>query len=511
MAQAKKEMAPTLDQVAWYIKSSYPAIQIQTSEYERVIPELRTVAQKLKFEFYEWNVLDGICRNGRSEDEATSDPLEALKFLRNLRIPEKSIVVFKDFHFHMSSPESVEAIRQLVDIFKASSRSMVFLSPVVEVPRELDKLVVLVEHQLPTKAALEIILRESFEYSAKAVSKMSDEDIDKILDAARGLTAFEAENALAMGFSKHGSFNVATVHEQKKQAISKSQMLEYYETSDNMDGVGGLENLKGWLLQRRMAFTEKAREYGLPAPKGILTVGIPGCGKSLTAKATANAWELPLLRFDVGRVFAGLVGASEANMRNAIKVAEAMAPCVLWIDEIEKAFAGVSSSGSTDSGVTARVFGNLLTWMQEHKEMVFVFATANKVFDLPPELLRKGRFDEIFFIDLPDEEERLKIWEIHLKNKHRDPAKFDLKTLVTKSRDFTGAEIEQALISGMYSAFYKGTEVTDFHCEKALMDTVPLSRQMAEQIDKMRTWASNRAVRATAVKDEAVSKTRKQV
>jgi SpoVK/Ycf46/Vps4 family AAA+-type ATPase len=288
-------------------------------------------------------------------------------------------------------------------------------------------------------------------------------------------------------------------------------MLEYYETSDNMDGVGGLENLKGWLLQRRMAFTEKAREYGLPAPKGILTVGIPGCGKSLTAKATANAWELPLLRFDVGRVFAGLVGASEANMRNAIKVAEAMAPCVLWIDEIEKAFAGVSSSGSTDSGVTARVFGNLLTWMQEHKEMVFVFATANKVFDLPPELLRKGRFDEIFFIDLPDEEERLKIWEIHLKNKHRDPAKFDLKTLVTKSRDFTGAEIEQALISGMYSAFYKGTEVTDFHCEKALMDTVPLSRQMAEQIDKMRTWASNRAVRATAVKDEAVSKTRKQV
>lgn len=507
----KKEMSVTLDQVTWYIKSSYPAIQIQTGEYERVLPELQSVAQKLKFSFFEWNILDGIREDGKTLDDSTSDPLEALKYLRSLRIPEKSIVVFKDFHFHMSSPESVEAIRQLVDLFKATNRVMVFLSPVTEVPRELDKLVVLVEHQLPTKADLEVILRESFEYSSKAVGKMTPEEIDTLLDAARGLTAFEAENALAMGWSKHGSFNVATVHEQKKQAISKSQMLEYYETSDSMDGVGGLDNLKEWLLKRRMAFSEKARAYGLPAPKGILTVGIPGCGKSLTAKATANAWELPLLRFDVGRVFAGLVGASEANMRNAIKVAEAMAPCVLWIDEIEKAFAGVSSSGSTDSGVTARVFGNLLTWMQEHKETVFVFATANKVFDLPPELLRKGRFDEIFFIDLPDDVEREAIWRIHISRKGRDPEKFDLKTLVAKSRDFTGAEIEQALASGMYSAFYKNSEVTDFHCEKALMDTVPLARQMSEQIDKMRSWCQNRAVRATAIKEESSSKGRKQI
>lgn len=497
-----------LNQIEWYVKSSYPAILVQTQEYERVIPELEYLCDKTllgKVQFYTWNLLDGFVHKRKPIADESSDPLEALKMLRANKIPEKSVIVFKDFHFHMAGPESIEAIRQLIDICKSTNRFMIFLSPVPEVPRELDKLIVLVEHQLPTKAELEIVLREGLEYSSKVTEKMKKEELDQVLDAARGLTAFEAENSFALAYARNKKIDVETIHQQKKQAIQKSQMLEFYETGEKMEHVGGLENFKNWLIQRKLAFSEKARKYGLPAPKGILAVGIPGCGKSLTAKATANAWELPLLRFDVGRVFAGLVGASEANMRNAIKVAEAMAPCVLWIDEIEKAFAGISSSGSTDSGVTARVFGNLLTWMQEHKETVFVYATANDVTKLPPELLRKGRFDEIFFIDLPNEEERESIWKIHLTRKGRNPEKFEkgMKDLVEKSADFTGAEIEQALVSAMYSAFYKDSEVTDFHCMKALMETVPLSRQMAEQVDKMRSWAKNRAVAATPVKEEA--------
>jgi SpoVK/Ycf46/Vps4 family AAA+-type ATPase len=256
--------------------------------------------------------------------------------------------------------------------------------------------------------------------------------------------------------------------------------------------VGGLDALKGWLGRRGAAFSEAARRFGLPEPKGLLLLGVQGCGKSLTAKAIAAQWRLPLLRLDMGRIFSGLIGSSEENLRRAIRVAESVAPVVLWVDEIEKGLSGTRSSGSSDGGVTARVFGALLTWLQEKTAPVFVVATANQIHDLPPELLRKGRFDETFFIDLPGAEERREILAIHVARRGRDPARFDLDRLAARADGFSGAELEQAVLSGLYEAFAEGVDLSHAHLERAVAETLPLSTTMREEIDALRSWARTR-------------------
>ncbi len=255
--------------------------------------------------------------------------------------------------------------------------------------------------------------------------------------------------------------------------------------------------LKEWLQKRAVAFTQEAREFGLPAPKGMLLLGVQGCGKSLCAKVVANLWQLPLLRFDMGRMFGSLVGSSEENVRRAITVAESVAPAVMWVDEIDKAFAGSPSSAVTDGGTTARVFGTFLTWLSEKTAPVFVVATANDVSQLPPELLRKGRLDEIFYVDLPSPEERKEVFRIHLSKRRRDPDKFDLDALAEGSRGFSGAEIEEAIISALYDAFYDKSEITTAHILEALSQTVPLSRTMDEKINALRAWAAGRARNAS--------------
>src|SRR5690606_20433593 len=250
---------------------------------------------------------------------------------------------------------------------------------------------------------------------------------------------------------------------EKQQIIRKSGLLEYYPATESFDSVGGLAALKDWLNKRSVAFGEEAREFGLPAPKGILMLGVQGCGKSLCAKAVSSLWQLPLLRFDMGRMFGSLVGSSEENVRKSIAVAESVAPAILWVDEIDKAFAGSQGSGSTDGGTTARVFGTFLTWLSEKTAPVFVVATANDISQLPPELMRKGRLDEIFFVDLPTEEEREEIFRIHLSRRKREPENFDLAELVAGSKEFSGAEIEQAIISALYDAFYAREELKTEH------------------------------------------------
>ena len=264
--------------------------------------------------------------------------------------------------------------------------------------------------------------------------------------------------------------------------------------------MGGLENLKAWLTAREDAFGEPARRFGLPAPKGLLLLGVQGCGKSLTAKAIAASWRLPLLRLDMGRIFSGLVGSSEENVRKAIKVAESVAPAVLWVDEIEKGLSGAGGSGNLDSGVTQRVFGALLTWLQEKTSPVFVVATANRIDALPPELLRKGRFDEIFFIDLPAAPEREEIFRIHLQRRGRDPAGgFDLKQLGSLTDGYSGAEIEQAVVAGLFFAFHGKTQLTQAHLTQAIAETLPLSTTMSEEIDRLRVWAKTRTRPANAL------------
>jgi len=315
----------------------------------------------------------------------------------------------------------------------------------------------------------------------------------------------EAENALALSVVETGNVNPGIVAREKGNSLKKSGVLEIIENRETLDDIGGLDALKTWLLKRRDAFSARAREYGLPSPKGLLMVGIPGCGKSLTAKAAANALGRPLLKLDAGRLFGGLVGESEGNLRSAIAVAEAVAPCVLWIDEIEKGF---SHNGSaSDGGTSARVFGSFLSWMQEKQKPVFIVATANDVTALPPEFLRKGRWDELFAIDLPNVRERKAIWAIQIRRHGRKPADYETGVLAANSSGFTGAEVEAAFTAAMFEAFEKDREPTMSDIMAALSETVPLSQLMSDQIQSMRKWAKGRARPATTPEPE--TKTRR--
>jgi SpoVK/Ycf46/Vps4 family AAA+-type ATPase len=297
--------------------------------------------------------------------------------------------------------------------------------------------------------------------------------------------------------------------EEKIQVIKKTGILEFIKSDYSIKDIGGLDNLKNWLLKRNNSWSEQAKRYCIPAPKGVLVTGVPGCGKSLTAKAMSTIWQLPLLKLDFGKVFSGLVGSSEENMRRALATAEAVAPSILWIDEIEKGLSGLGSNG--DSGVSSRIFGQFLTWMQEKESPVFVIATANNISNLPPELLRKGRFDEIFFVDLPTKQERIDIFKIHLLKRNKDITKFDLNLLAEKTNGYSGAEIEQAIISALYDAFDENREVELNDIIVNIEKSVPLSITMKEKIDWLRNWAKDRAVPASkqeTIKDISEDKNR---
>ena len=298
---------------------------------------------------------------------------------------------------------------------------------------------------------------------------------------------------------------------EKEQIIRKSGVLEYYHVNEDMKEVGGLAELKKWLTKRGKAFTPEAREFGLPEPRGILLLGIPGCGKSLTAKAISGMWQLPLLKLDVGKVFSSLVGSSEENVRRAIQTAESIAPSILWLDEIEKGFSGLGSSGQTDGGTTARVFGTFLTWLQEKKTPVFVVATSNNVSQLPPELLRKGRFDEIFYVDLPSKDERKDIFKIHFEKRKRDPQTYNLEKLAAITSGFSGSEIEEIIVSALYDAFDSGKQLEQGHIEAVVATMIPLSQTMEEQIRGIREWAKLRARRASDIEWEEETTHKRQI
>lgn len=369
------------------------------------------------------------------------------------------------------------------------------MSPVQNVPIELEKEVVVLDFPLPDMKELNQVLSGQLD-SAKN-RRISTETREKLLKAALGLTKDEAEKVYRKAQVTAGRLTekeVDIVLSEKKQLIRRNGILEYIEKDETINAVGGLEELKHWLRQRSDAFTERAREYGLPQPKGMLILGIPGCGKSLIAKTTSGLWGLPLLRLDMGRVYDGsMVGRSEANLRNALRTAESISPAILFIDELDKAFAGSTGSADSDGGTSSRIFGSFLTWMQEKTSPVFVMATANRVERLPGEFLRKGRFDEIFFVDLPNKEERQDIFQIHLIKRRRDIERFDLDQLSNVSDGFSGAEIEQAIIAAMYEAFAQDREFTQLDIIAAIKSTLPLSKTMTEQVTALRDWARQRA------------------
>ena len=354
----------------------------------------------------------------------------------------------------------------------------------------------MVDFDLPSRAELSSLIANFAE--AYGLSHDSDAQ-ERYTEAALGLTYDETKLVISKSLIRHRDFDINTILSEKKAIIRKSGLLEYYESREEFGGVGGLPVLKEWLARRQGAFTQRARDFGLPMPKGILLIGIPGCGKSLTAKAVGALWQMPLLRLDVGKVFSGLVGSSEENIRKVISTAEAVAPAVLWLDELEKGFSGVQSSGSSDSGTTARVFGSFITWLQEKSSSVFVIATANDVSALPPELLRKGRFDEIFFVDMPTEAERVDIFKIHLTKKKRALEDFDLELLARESKGFSGAEVEQVVIAALYDAFFEDDPLTTERLLTSIKQIIPLSLTMKEKIDDLRDWAQTRARSASGV------------
>jgi SpoVK/Ycf46/Vps4 family AAA+-type ATPase len=394
-------------------------------------------------------------------------------------------------------------LRDAIASFKGTEKVAILMSPVQEIPTELEKDIAVLDFPLPDLNELTDVLSRQLERTK--TRRTSSETKEKLLKATLGLTRDEAEKVYRKAYIKAGRLTeeeVEIVLSEKKQLIRRNGILEYIEEDETLDSVGGLEELKVWLKQRSNAFTERARDYRLPQPKGMLILGVPGCGKSLIAKTTARLWGLPLLRLDMGRVYDGsVVGRSEANLRNALKAAELISPCILFIDELDKAFSGVTGSADSDGGTSSRVFGSFLTWMQEKTSPVFVMATANRIERLPGEFLRKGRFDEIFFVDLPTPDERQDIFNIHLSKRRREEiSRFDLEQLANPkvSDGFSGAEIEQAIIAAMYEAFAQEREFTQLDIIAAIKSTLPLSRTMTEQVTALRDWARQRARPASA-------------
>lgn len=387
-------------------------------------------------------------------------------------------------------------VRDAARAVRMTKKSVLLVSPFYEVPEELRKDVNLAVFQLPDREQMEPLLdrlAEEIRLEGSAVD-LSRDDRAAVIRAASGLTLGEAERAIRVAALRHGGLVPGierAVVQEKAQVIRKSGILEYYHTSESFSDIGGLERLLAWFKARAPVFASTARYAGLPAPKGVLLVGVPGCGKSLSARALAGAWGAPLLRLDVGRLFGSIVGATEANLRRAIQTAEAVSPCILWIDEVEKGFAGVQSQSG--GGVAARVFGYFLSWLQDKRSPVFVVATANEIRGIPPEFLRKGRFDEIFFVGLPDKKQREEIFKIHLARRRRHSEKFGVRALAELSETFSGAEIEQAVISGMFRAFDADREVMTEDVAAAIKETFPLARSRPREIAEITNWAATNA------------------
>jgi ATP-dependent 26S proteasome regulatory subunit len=527
-ASPHRPVPAAVDELHYLIRAQYKLVYVVSAEEERVEKWLRDLAVldspqlRERWDVTNWQARQLVkwsCSQGFRCDTADvpgdiRDPIRALDWIAN-NLTRDAVVVLRDFHPFFNDPMVCRRVRDLMHAFSdagQAKRSVVFLSPLVKIPMELEKDAVVVDFDLPDRETLEDIVRDQAFHGAR--SQRFGKNFAKVLEqpalqreiaeAALGLTEMEASQVFKKSAVRDKGFNLKTILQEKKHIIRKSGILEFYETSQGMESVGGLQNMKEWLNKRRQAFSPAAQEFGLPAPKGILLLGVPGCGKSLSAKAISQAWQMPLLRLDVGKVFGSLVGSSEENMRRAIKTAEAVAPAILWLDELEKGFSGTKSSGSSDGGTTARVFATFLTWLQEKTSPVFVIATANDVSMLPPELLRKGRFDEIFFVDLPNRDERKEILTIQLKKRHRDPALFDMRQLVETTTGFSGSELEEVIVGALYDTFDEGQGQVDISTERlvaAAREVIPLSQTMRERLAEMREWSKSRARRASPADD----------
>ena len=478
------------------ISSLHPVATVESPEEERIDELLRAVAAELRLPLFTWTVTRGLQRiDGQGMIHGTANPLTLLRHLATLTV--EGIFHLKDLHAYLNDASAARAFKDAVMAFGRNRSIIVLSGDTVALPSDLARLSVPLRLQLPGHAELKPLLHRVL-HTLKAKHQfevtLGPEGLDQVLQALSGMTLNQARQAIAWAVISDGRLSaedVPALVKRKGEAIQDGGLLEFYPPGENAFELGGFDRLKAWLERARVGFGAEARALGLDAPRGVLIVGVQGCGKSLAAKVIARTWQQPLLKLDAGRLYDKFIGETEKNLRKALDVAEAVAPSVLWIDEIEKGFA---TGGESDGGVAKRMLGTFLTWMQERRAPVFVAATANDLSTLPPELLRKGRFDEIFFVDLPDAAEREAIFRIHLSLRRQDPAALDVAALAGASEGFSGAEIEQAVIASLYRSLHQKTALTAEIVADELRQTVPLSVSRREDIERIRNAAHGRFV-----------------
>ncbi|GAB2578900.1 AAA family ATPase [Streptomyces capparidis] len=491
-------------EIGLYLRARVPLLVLVTVEEQRALAVLDAVRRErdASADLVSWDVADGFhSASGASLPQAPTPEraLEKIAELVKARPGRRDLYVLKDFHeFWSKSPVVRRKVRNLAHDLLYTGASLVVTAPTREVPRELGDDAVVLELPLPDADALRAELESLIGQNSGVRSELTVHGRARLAQAALGLTSTQARRAFAKAIVRDQVLDdrgIGAVLAEKKAVIRASRALDFVSAEETPDHVGGLEALKRWLTLRERAFGEEAAKYGLPAPKGMALIGIPGTGKSLTAKMIGGMWRLPLLRLDVGALFGSLVGESEERVRQALALADTVAPCVLWIDELEKSFA---VGGGGDGGTAQRVLGTLLTWMQEKTKPVFVVATANDVTALPPEMLRRGRFDEVFFLDLPTEAERREILVVHLRKRRRDPARFDVAELARLADGYVGAELEQAVVDAMYRAFAEERDITTADVAEAIGRLVPLSRSQRETVEHLRTWLRDGRARSAS-------------
>lgn len=492
-----------LDQIRSRIFSRYTLLYFKTWEEERWEAHLADLALEIERGLVIWTVTDGPQPPSGEDIQTPDDPLAFLDEIE--AYPPDHLFLIKDFHPYMRDPHVVRKLRDLSLKLGDQRKTLLFMGPVVEIPVDLQKEAFEFDLPMPgiedMRIELDAVLAQA-EAAGQPIPDMGPEFEEKLVKAVLGLTVREAHKALQLALSGRDEIDddvFKALVAEKRHLVQGSDLLEFYDLEEGVKDVGGLEILKDWLAQRSEAFSERAREQGIPIPKGVLLLGIQGCGKSLTARAAARLLSFPLVRLDVANLLSGDRGSSERNMRNVLRLMETIAPAVLWLDEVEKGFAGVAEEDGQKGDVTmTRIMGSFLTWMESRKAAVFVVATANSVANLPPEMLRRGRFDELFFVDLPNYHERKHIFSIHLAKRGWKPEKYDTVNLANKTEGFSGAEIEQIVASAMIDAYGKGRVLAQEDLEKSREQTVPLSITMEEKVFELREWAASRCRRATS-------------
>ena len=467
------------------IKASYPFFYLVSHEENRIAATIQQIAKRMDIEFISWTEYSGF------SPKLTSSTLDVLKAICQHKNP--GLFFLRDFHTRLNDSSFVRQLKDFRDLLIQQKKTLLICAPVNILPVELEKQFTVTEIPLPTVRELRVLLAQMCSQHHVELDKSI---LERFARATSGLTAEEAMlifNRLLQDPKRLEAGDASLIIEEKRRLVEGEGLLQYYDRQVMLSDIGGLYALKDWLHERDAAFDERAREFGLPEPKGLLLLGVQGCGKSLTAKAVASHWQLPLVQLDLGAAFATSRSPEEA-IRNTTRTLEALSPVVVWIDEIEKAFAG--SKGGGDVSIQ-RIFGHFITWLQEKQRPVFVVATANGIESLPPELLRKGRFDEIFFVDLPDERERTEILRLHMNKRKLNPDEFPIADLVKQARNFTGAEIEQVVVDALYRAFAEKRTVTAEDLQAVTAMIMPIYNTYEEDIKRLRDWARDRARRAS--------------